>query len=45
MSQTQIEDNFILLENGLFKCKGCGALFRNEKECNRHLEELEEGCV
>ena len=39
--ENQIEDNFILEESGLWRCKGCGTTFENENECNKHLEDLE----
>ncbi len=37
----QIEDNFVLEESNLFRCKGCSSTFESENECNRHLEDLE----
>lgn len=45
MVSNQIEDNFVLEESNLWKCKGCGGTYENENECNNHLEELERNSV
>ncbi len=35
----EIEENFILEENNLWRCKECGGTYEDENECKRHLEE------
>ena len=32
---------FEIIEEGLWKCKGCGAYFKSVEECNEHKIEIE----
>jgi len=38
----EIEENFNILESGLFECKGCKTTFESQNECLEHLKEINE---